>query len=163
MRPKLTVDYDYQLDVDDVPVRGNAIASEDDAYDREVEAEILERLDRGDVSAWAQVEVRAELRFDVGEEVFHGIGSAYLGGCSYSSEEELWGSILIDYDLREEARADAADDCRRQLTTAGLRRRFERDLKKLERDETYTWLLERQARATAALVTNPEWAAWELG
>ena len=34
---------------DDIPVRGNAMASGDDATDRECEDDILTRLDSGDV------------------------------------------------------------------------------------------------------------------
>lgn len=162
MHSKLTVDYDYQLDVDEVPVRGNAIAPGDDAYDREVEDEILERLNRGDISAWAVADVWAVFTFDVEDDVFHSRGRTSLGALSYPSENELWASVLIDNDMRAEAREQAAIDLRRQLTTAGLHRRFEHALKKLERDETYTWLLERQARATSLLATNPEWAAQEL-
>lgn len=40
-------------------VRGNALVSGDAALDKAVEDEILERLRRGDVWAWAEVEVRA--------------------------------------------------------------------------------------------------------
>ena len=71
----------YATQEDDCPVRGNALASGDDAYDKKVEDEILERLDNGDVWAWAVVEVRA------------GYGdlsaSDYLGACSYESEKDF--------------------------------------------------------------------------
>ncbi len=163
MRSKLTVEYHHVLDFDDVPVRGNTMASGDDAFDREVEEEILQRMDRGDVAAWALAQVHATLEFDVnGEELFQGIGETAVGPCSYGSTKELWESVLSNYNLRGDALDHAADDLRRQLTSPGLLRRFERDLKKLEREETHTWLLERQAKATSLLATNPEWAAQEL-
>jgi hypothetical protein len=64
---------------DDIPVRGNAMASGDDAYDKEVEDEIIRRLEGGDVWAWAKVEVRA---------TYKGLyGSAFLGACSYKDEK----------------------------------------------------------------------------
>jgi len=67
------------VEQDDIPVRGNAAASGNDTFDREVEDEILERLENGDVWAWASVEVRAELQ---------GLSaSAYLGCCNYEDEE----------------------------------------------------------------------------
>jgi hypothetical protein len=68
---------------DDLPVRGNAQASGDDALDRATEDEILARLDRGDVWAWASVRVRATWTAPSGTE-YH--GDAYLGGCSYRDE-----------------------------------------------------------------------------
>jgi hypothetical protein len=63
---------------EDLPVRGNAIASGDDAYDKQVEDEILERLSRGDAWAWCTVEVKVTI---------DGVStSEYLGGCSYDNE-----------------------------------------------------------------------------
>lgn len=66
---------------DDAPVRGNAAASGDDAYDKEVEDAILARLDRGDVWAWASVKVSARLGGCEGVD--------YLGCCSYDSEADF--------------------------------------------------------------------------
>ena len=40
-----------------IPVEGNASASGDDAFDREVEHNILCRIQQGDVWAWAMVTV----------------------------------------------------------------------------------------------------------
>lgn len=66
---------------EDTPVRGNAMASGEDALDKEVEDEILERLERGDVWAWCCVEVKATAC---------GLSASdYLGGCSYSDEKEF--------------------------------------------------------------------------
>lgn len=81
---KLTVD-DVQWDViatqDDIPVRGNALASGDDDEDRRTEDWILERLDNGDVWAWASVEVRGRYK---GLEA-----SDYLGACCYKDEADF--------------------------------------------------------------------------
>jgi hypothetical protein len=67
---------------DDLPVRGNCIATEDNEFDKTVEDEILERLDGGDVWAWADVEVQATLPDGR-------TGSAYLGGCCYEDEKDF--------------------------------------------------------------------------
>lgn len=64
-----------------IPVKGNACVSGDDGFDREVEQHILERLDQGDVWAWATVAVI------VAWGPFK--GSAYLGCCSYTDEEDF--------------------------------------------------------------------------
>ncbi len=66
---------------EDAPVRGNALASGDDDLDREAENEILERLERGDVWAWAHVTVYAS---------YEGLqGRDDLGACSYASEADF--------------------------------------------------------------------------
>ena len=67
--------------IDDEPINGNAIDSGDKNYDLKVENELIDRLNSGDVWAWASVEVKAS---------FGGLsGSAYLGCCSYKDEKEF--------------------------------------------------------------------------
>ena len=68
-------------ELDDIPVRGNALASGDDDADRECEDAILTRLEAGDVWAWAIVVVTATL------DGF--TGSDCLGACSYADEESF--------------------------------------------------------------------------
>lgn len=63
---------------EDTPVRGNALASGDDAADRAAEDAILAELNAGNVWAWCTVRVRAEYRGFVGDD--------HLGCCSYDSE-----------------------------------------------------------------------------
>jgi hypothetical protein len=66
---------------EDIPVRGNAITSGDEAFDKKVENQLLRRLDRGDLWAWCSVEV---------ECTYKGLtASEYLGGCSYKSEKDF--------------------------------------------------------------------------
>lgn len=77
----MEVTYTIHVEQDDTPVRGYAMASGDDAADKAYEDEILERLDAGDVWAWAFVTVVAEAN---GFE-----GSDSLGGCSYASEADF--------------------------------------------------------------------------
>ena len=64
-----------------LPIEGNAMASGDDAFDREVEQGILRRIDQGDVWAWAMVTVT----------VSWGPFSAsdHLGACSYADEDNF--------------------------------------------------------------------------
>jgi hypothetical protein len=83
------------VDVDSTPVRGNALASGDDPADRECEDSILERLENGDVWAWAYVEVRAS---------YAGVdGADYLGCCSYEDEADFRRPGGYFDDMREEA------------------------------------------------------------
>jgi hypothetical protein len=72
----------FTVEQDDIPVRGNAMVSGDDEEDKKVEDEILERLDRGDVWAWAFVEVI------VRDPVTGLKGHAGLGACSYGPNGE---------------------------------------------------------------------------
>ena len=94
---------------DDTRVRGNALASGDEEEDRRYEDMILERLNAGDVWAWAQVEVQASLPDGR-------TGSAYLGGCSYDDEnnfkeggyyEDLIAEALINAERLEAPCIDA--------------------------------------------------------
>lgn len=75
------VTFTLEIEPEDIPVEGNAMASGDDSADRECEAEILERLDRGDLWAWCYVRVTATW----GEFS----GSDGLGECSYRSEADF--------------------------------------------------------------------------
>jgi hypothetical protein len=67
---------------EEIPVRGNALASGDDAADMECENEILSRLAAGEEWAWCMVTVRVTLpcgRF----------AEDYLGCCSYEDERDF--------------------------------------------------------------------------
>jgi hypothetical protein len=79
LRDEVTVRVDAEPDL--IPVEGNASASGDDDFDREVELNILGRLQQGDIWAWAAVSVT----------VSWGPFSAsdHLGCCSYADEEDF--------------------------------------------------------------------------
>ena len=67
---------------EEIPVRENALASGDDAEDREMEDSILSRLDAGEDWAWCSVTVRVTLpcgRF----------AEDHLGCCSYDDERDF--------------------------------------------------------------------------
>ena len=64
-----------------IPVEGNAMASGDDAFDQEIEHNILSRLQQDDVWAWAAVTVTASWGpFSA---------SDHLGCCSYADEDDF--------------------------------------------------------------------------
>ena len=75
------IEFELIAEFEHIPVKGNAIASGDEDYDNEVEIGIIERLESGDVWAWAAVEVKG---------TYKGItASDYLGGCSYKDEKDF--------------------------------------------------------------------------
>lgn len=76
------VTFTVELEPEDTPVRGNAMASGDDDADREVEDEIIERLDRGDISAWCCLKVTATWTAPDGTTLD---GVDYLGCCSLTA------------------------------------------------------------------------------
>jgi hypothetical protein len=96
------VTYSITAKQDDTPVRGNAIASGDARFDRATEDAILARLERGDVWAWAEVQVTASITVD--GTVFTGIDRLF--GCTYLDENDF--SARNDYfpDMKAAALAD---------------------------------------------------------
>lgn len=91
------MDYKIEATPEDIPVRGNTMASGDDEYDKRVEDEILARLESGDVWAWCSVRVTCA----DGETE----GEAWLGGCSYKDEEDFKAGGYFD-DMKAEALED---------------------------------------------------------
>lgn len=85
---------------DDTPLRGNVLASGDPEVDRAAEQKVADRLDSGDIWAWAAVRVVA--RFDGFE------ADAYLGGCTYADADDFKADVYFD-DLRDEVLGDLAD------------------------------------------------------
>ena len=90
-------DVTFRIEIlpDDTPIRGNAIASGDDDLDRQVENEIIDRLDSGDIWAWCCVRVVAS--FGPLE------ADAVLGGCSYRDRAEFTERGGYFDDLKAEA------------------------------------------------------------
>lgn len=104
----MKIRYQIEIEQDDIPVRGNAIASGDKATDKAVEDEIIERLDNGDTWAWCSVCVVAEAG---GTE-----GRAYLGACSYKDEEDFRSGGYYEQ-MQEEAKEDLMEQLRRAKKT----------------------------------------------
>jgi hypothetical protein len=66
---------------EDIPIRGNASASGDRAFDAQVEADILKQLDSGNDWAWCCVRVVGTWRGMEADD--------HLGCSSYESEEDF--------------------------------------------------------------------------
>jgi len=103
MKPRKLTHNDVTFDLyclpSDLPVRGNVMASGDADVDRSFEDEIIEDLEAGNPWAWCLVRVTAGLEGSALR------GVAYLGGCSYESEDDFKVCGCYD-DLRDEALLD---------------------------------------------------------
>lgn len=95
----------YELDCleDDTQVRGNAMASGDDDFDKKIEDEILSRLESGDLWAWCTVRVTATWKGIIGTD--------YLGACSYKNEKDFKAKGGYYQDMKNQA----FDDLIRQI------------------------------------------------
>lgn len=91
------VAYSWDYDPSEVPVRGNAVASGDDTFDRECENRILADLANGEDYAWCDVVVKATLG------PFVGVDS--LCAVSVHKESDL-ESMIKEYGMRENALTD---------------------------------------------------------
>lgn len=91
------VTFKLTIEEDDIPVRGNAMASGDDEADREDEDAIIARLDRGDLWAWCCVVVTATWGRWAGTDT--------LGACSYDGETDFRVSSGHYEDMCHEALA----------------------------------------------------------
>jgi hypothetical protein len=89
---------------EETPVRGNALASGDEAVDRECEDRILRELDEGNPWAWCCVRVRCTWRGFRGED--------YLGACSYSGKAQFKEPGGYFEDMRARALADLNESIR---------------------------------------------------
>jgi len=101
------VTFRIEAEEDQIPVRGNAMASGDDDEDKKYEDEIIDRLERGDVWAWAAVTVIAEY------EGFKGWD--HLGGCSYKDERDF----VKNSGYYEDMKSEAYDDLLSKMSAAG--------------------------------------------
>jgi hypothetical protein len=110
------IEYRLYAMQDDLQVRGNALVSGDDDTDRDAEDEIIDRLDRGDIWAWASVKVEAVLDVD-GEEF---IGDDYLGGCSYADYRDF----IAPGSYYDDMKAEALNRLKHELQTAVTRGRL---------------------------------------
>lgn len=95
---KQDVEFTIEVEVDYSPVRGNLIDSGDSDYDTQIENEIVDRLNSGDIWAWRSIKVTA---------YWNGLdGVDYLGGCSYESESDFIKNSGYYDDMCEAALAD---------------------------------------------------------
>jgi hypothetical protein len=104
------VEFTIECEAETIPIRGNALASGDEAQDREAEQWIHDELERGNPWAWCCVVVRARLVVTATQKgrvpidcTLEGIDS--LGACSYASEADFMKSGYVD-DMKAVALAD---------------------------------------------------------
>jgi hypothetical protein len=104
------VTFTVEVEAEDMPIRGNALASGDDAVDPAYENGINARLDQGDVWAWCTVWVTASW----GDFT----GRANLGCCSYEGE----GDFRTGGGYFEGMCADALEELNKEIaaTVKGL-------------------------------------------
>ena len=101
------VKFTLTAEQDDLPVRGNAMVSGDAAADKEVEDEIIARLDKGDIWAWASVKVTAE---------WNGYkGVNHLGACTCDNEQDF---IVGNSDYYSDMCDNALDELNNELESA---------------------------------------------
>lgn len=113
---KPTVKYTFLAEPEDVPVRGNVMASGDDAADKAAENEVLARLERGDIYAWFVAHVIAEVEVD--GETYK--GDAYLGGCSYADEKNFTQDGGYYDDMKKDAFNDLIATLRSRVKAGEL-------------------------------------------
>jgi len=105
------VSFEVSVEQDELEVRGNAIASDDPAFDKQCEDEILASLDRGFIEAWCYVKVTA---------TWEGIvGTAGLGACSFepgsgANVDKQVQECIEEHGLRQEALDDLNAEIQRQ-------------------------------------------------
>jgi hypothetical protein len=83
-------DVSFEALPETVRVRGNAMASGDDEFDRQIEDEIISRLESGDIYAWFTAKVT--VRDDKGNEA-----TDCLGCCNYRDADDFrMGGYYLD-------------------------------------------------------------------
>jgi hypothetical protein len=100
----MKVSYTIEALPEDMSVRGNAMASGDDAYDKEVEDAIIADLEAGNEWAWCTVKVTCTLEISSGHTW---TGEAYLSGCSYRNERDFLEANDYAEQMKHEAYEDA--------------------------------------------------------
>lgn len=83
MRPLLKSEVSFTIEClnEEMPIKGNVLASQDDDANREAEQKVIDAYENGNEWAWCCVKVTAVW------QSFQ--GSDYLGGCSYESEKDF--------------------------------------------------------------------------
>jgi hypothetical protein len=92
----------------DIPVRGNAIVSGDDEYDRDLENQIINDLE-WNVWAWCDITVSLELEID-GNTLQ---GGDSLGACNYKNEKDFMESLYPE--MVQNAINEALDGLKRSI------------------------------------------------
>lgn len=96
---------------EDIEIEGNAMASGDDAVDEEQNAWVRAQLASGNEWAWCCARVRVTYSVAIPGKAFPARveGNAYLGACSYLSEEDFRKDAYADMEI------EAFDDLNERL------------------------------------------------
>lgn len=87
------IEFQLIAEYESIPVRGNALTSGDDDYDRKEENRIIAAIGRGNVWAWASVELKG---------TYKGLtASNYLGCCSYKNEKDFMKDGYYYQDMKQ--------------------------------------------------------------
>lgn len=98
------VDFTMTYEQDDIPVRGNAMVSGDDDFDKQCEDEIIASLENGDTHSWCCITVTAQYkRFS---------GSSHLGGVNVTEASD------VEFVAREHGMYDDALEALNDLIAA---------------------------------------------
>jgi hypothetical protein len=93
-----------------IPIRGNCMASGDDAFDEACAVEIETALEKGNPWAWCAVKVEGE---------WEGLSTTrYLGACSYESEADFCEPGGYFDDMKNEIFEDLKERQERKLHPA---------------------------------------------
>lgn len=114
----LTIKYEVKAIEENEPVRGNVGASGDAVYDKEVEDEIIERLDSGDLFAWCCAEVTAVVEIE-GQRF---MGRDYLSCISVKDRKEF-ECLVMGHGMHGEARADLLNYLNNEVKRGHLARK----------------------------------------
>jgi hypothetical protein len=112
---KPEIRYTLECLPEEIPIRGNAMASGDDNFDRETENQIIADYESGNEWAWCCVKMTATCG---GFE-----GTDFLSGCNYANEEDFRAGGYFE-DMQQEAYADLLNT----LTTTASRAQEATDL-----------------------------------
>jgi|688.fasta_scaffold61797_9 hypothetical protein len=92
----------------DIPIKGNAIASGDDEYDRNVEDQIISDLE---CNVWAWCDITVSLELEVDGNTLQGGDS--IGACNYRNEKEFMESLYPE--MVQNAINEAIDGLKRSI------------------------------------------------
>ena len=96
----------------DIPIKGNAISSGDDEYDRNVEDQIISDLE---CNVWAWCDITVSLELEVDSNTLQGGDS--LGACSYKNEKDFMESLYPE--MVQNAINEAIDGLKRSVVLIG--------------------------------------------
>lgn len=114
----MKVTYSISIEPEEIPVRGNSLASGDNEVNKQYADEIIRQLDAGNDWAWCAVTVTATFGEFSGQD--------HLGCCSYASEEEFrkpggyWDDMKAEAIEALKANIESARVTIRHAETQGL-------------------------------------------